>query len=243
MLTRTLSIALIAAVALVLATTGPLYAIQTQVVHTDSNVSCDPLFIPQDVDEIGDPAFGFPPDESLSHTTTSGQFPVCFTDDPLVPDALVLIKNLTGRDLEEVWYIASNETSISNIDGYANDIGFAAFPIADNETFRIDNIITDPGGAHHPLVGEDMTLDGIWEAGETWEFILQDYFNLAGLAADALISIGVGDASPPPIPGVIASSGSIIAIPQVPEPGSAVLTLLGCVGMTFLSRRRGASRK
>ena len=234
MLTRTLTIALMTAVALVLTTTCPLYAIPTEVVHVDSN-TCDPLLIPQQVDEIGTIP-PFPLDEALDSTSLIVTFPVCTaTDDPLMAEELVFIKNLTGRDLTEVWYIANNETRISNIDGFANDIGFAAFPIGDNEAFRIDNDILDPGGVHHPLIGEDMTLDGIWEAGETWEFILQDYGNAFGLPGSALTSIGVGDASGGV--GIIDSSGSIIAIPQVPEPGSALLALLGLPVMVLKRRQ------
>ncbi len=234
MFTRTQTIVLMAAVALVLAATCPLYAIPTQVVHVDSNATCDPLLIPQDVDEIGTIP-PFPVDESLASTSFPVLFPVCTaTDDPLMPEELVLITNLTGRDLTEVWYIANNETRISNFDGYANDIGFAID--LDNEAFRIDSDISDPGGAHHPLVGESGVLNDIWEAGETWEFILQDYGNLFGLPGSALTSIGVGDASGGA--GVIDSSGSIIAIPQVPEPGSTVLTLLAMSAWGLVPRRK-----
>ena len=239
MLTRNLSIALMTAVALVLATTGPLYAIQTKVVHVDSPF-CDPLLIPLDVDEIGDPAFGFPPAESLDHGTTNLQFPVCFTDDNATPDALVRIINLTGRDLQEVWYVANRETFISNVDGYANDAGFPTPISTDLQAFRIDNNVSDPGGIHHPLVFEGTTPDGIWEAGEAWDFILQDYFNLAGFAADDLTSVGVGDASPLG-GGAISSSGSIIAIPQIPEPGSALLALLAMSAWGFIPRRKRAA--
>jgi hypothetical protein len=239
MFTRNLSIALISAVALVLATTSPLHAIPTSVVHQDAvnadgTTHCDPLFIPQDVDEIGT-ILPFPLDEALDSVSTTTTFPVCTaTDDVLMPEELVFITNLTGRDLTEVWYIANNETRISNFDGYANDIGFAVD--LDNETFRIDSDISDPGGAHHPLVGESGVLNDIWEAGETWEFILQDYGNLFGLPGSALTSIGVGDASG--VPGVIDSSGSIIAIPQVPEPGSTVLALLAMSAWGLVPRRK-----
>ena len=236
MFTRTLFIALTAAIALTLATTCPLYALPTQVVHQNT-AQCDPLSIPTLVDEIGDAA-NFPADEALSHIDLGTANPVCSgTDLPAVLDALVSITNLTNRDFAQVWYVADHNTSITNFDGEANDIAFSPL----QEAFRIDNNISDPFGIHHPLLSEDATQDGIWEAGETWAFVLQDYMNLNGLPPDAITSRGVGDASTDVV-GFVASSGSIIAI-EIPEPGSALLALFGCVGMTFLSRRRGADRK
>jgi len=102
-------------------------------VNADGTPHCDPLLIPQDVDEIGDPAFGFPADEALGHATTDVFQPVCIpTDDPSSLDALVRITNLTGRDLTEVWYVANNATRISNFDGWANDIGFPIDPNNDD---------------------------------------------------------------------------------------------------------------
>ena len=233
MITRTFSLAL----ALVVLAATQLYAVPTKVIHQDAPV-CDPLFIPDEVDEIGDPAFGFPPDEQLAHAATITQQPVCLpTDDPAMPEALVVITNLTGRDLTEVWYIASNETRISNVDGFANDASFLISDSFDNEAFRIDNDASDPGGSHHPLVFESGLVDGIWGAGETWHFILQDYGNALGLPPDAFVSIGVGDASTGGAAGIPASSGSIIAIPQIPEPSTALLALFGVAVIGIGTRR------
>ncbi|MFV1980730.1 MAG: PEP-CTERM sorting domain-containing protein [Rhodothermia bacterium] len=231
---RTLSITLIATVASMWAMTGQLHAIPTQVEYADAPI-CDTLFIPKDVDEIGRPPL-FPTDELLDSVSTQTFDPACpTTDDPSTANALVVMTNLTGRDLEEVWYVANNETRISNVDGFANDIGF---PIdSDNEAFRIDSKISDPGGKNLPLVAESGIPNDIWEAGETWSFILQDYSNSLGILPEALISIGVGDASIPVV-GLPESSGSIIAIPRIPEPGSAVLALLGMTVCGFLSRRK-----
>ncbi len=240
MFTRTNSIALMAVVALLLATTCPLYAVPTSVVHQDAEnadgtTRCDPLLIPTNVDEIGDAAF-FPPGEELSHTGTQTSLSSCPDfDSPVEVNVLVIMTNLTGRNLTEVWYVANDETRISNYDGFANDIAFAVG--GDNEALRIDHDFSDPLGKNHPLVSESGLFNGIWEAGETWEFILQDYGNLFGLPADALVSIGVGDASVFVMGAVGNSSGSIIAIPQIPEPGSAMLALLALPVM-FLKRRQ-----
>ncbi len=231
MLTRTLSIALMAVVALTLATTCSLHAAPTQVASADAG-SCDPLFIPTDVDEIGDFSV-FPPDESLSATSVQVTLPACIsTDDPGILDERVSITNLTGRDLTDVWYVANPATTITNVDGYANQIPFPVVT-GENFAFRIDSL-----GVHRALVAESGLPNNIWEAGETWDFVLQDYFNANGLPANAINSIGVGDGSI--AAGVIKSSGSIIALPFVPEPGSVVLALLGGVGITLFGRRRGA---
>lgn len=134
---------------------------------------------------------------------------------------------------EEVWYVADPETTITNFDGEANEIGFAPL----QEAFRIDNLISDPGGSHHPLLFESMTFDGIWEIGESWQFVLQDYTNTLNLPPEAITSIGVGNASSSPATGIIESSGSIIAITKIPEPATGVLMLLGLLG-AFARRHR-----
>jgi len=189
---------------------------------------------PTGVHEIGD-FMVFPADEALSSVelgiTSVSPCPTA-GDDPLVPNIVVDIRNLTGLAWEEVWYVADSATTITNYDGEANDIAFVPL----QEAFRIDNIISDPGGIHHPLIFESITADGIWEVGESWQFILQDYSNLSGLSASALNSIGVGDASPDA--GISDSSGSIIAIRPIPEPSSLLLACLGLLGTSTLRRRR-----
>ena len=203
------------------------FALPTQVVHNDTP-QCDPLFIPVNVHEVGEFTV-FPSDESLSATSLGQQFlgPCVTTDDPNIPDEIVEIRNLSGRDWLEVWYVANPETTITNFDGEANDILFPPL----QEAFRIDNVFSDPGGFHHPLIFESIIPDGIWQAGESWRFILQDYFNAFGIPASAIDSLGVGDASPVGAAGFRTSSGSIIAI--VPEPATCALLLVGCVSLIF----------
>lgn len=210
------------------------YAVPTQVVHIDTPL-CDPLFIPDAVHELGDFNI-FPNDESL-HASTLGQtsLSACsLSDDPAVPNVVVDIRNLSGIDWQEVWYVADPETTISNYDGEANEAGFPPL----QEAFRIDYDISDPGGMNHALLSESMTPDGIWENGESWQFILQDYINFSGLAPSDISSIGVGNNSPNF--GIKDSSGSIIAI-AVPEPAS--LGLLGMGVAALMGRgRQGWSR-
>ncbi len=206
-------------------------ALPVKVDHIDTP-QCDPLFIPREgVHEIGDVAI-FPSDEALSSMDvgTSNFIPCPPMNDTGTPDPVVEIRNLSGRDWLEVWYVANDETTITNFDGEAND---AASPPV-HEAFRIDNDASDPGGSHHPLIGESMTPDGIWEIGEVWRFVLQDYSNTLGLPPSALDSLGVGDASAPSAAGIVSSSGSIIAIP-VPEP-SACLLMGIALGMAVLRR-------
>ncbi len=210
------------------------YALPAKVVHIETP-QCDVLSIPTDVHEIGHFA-EFPANEALSSADIGSTFlPVCqATDDPTTPDAIVDIRNLSGIAWQEVWYVADQETNITNFDGEANDI--LSPPV--QEAFRIDYMISDPGGSHHPLLSESMTPDGIWEPGESWQFVLQDYTNTLGLPASAISSIGVGTASGTPATGIIDSSGSIIAI-AIPEPASAMLGLSALIA-GFLPRRRQA---
>lgn len=217
--------------------TNPALAVFTSVVHQDIPPHCDRLFIPTDVDEIGD-LLVFPPDESLEHIAL-GQTPVIPCpqfNNTAQPEELVQIINFTGRELSEVWYVANVETRISNYDGYAND---AAFPPTANDpgrfAFRIDNIFSDPNGGHHPLVFESGVQDGVWQPFEIWQFVLQDYSNTLGIAPDQFNSFGVGNASTF-VAGTPPSSGSIIAIPRIPEPGSIALVMLSLVSLVVTKR-------
>ena len=87
---------------------------------------------------------------------------------------------------------------------------------------------------------ESLIPDGIFQAGETWEFVIDDYINVLGLLASAFGScapmvfpcIGglVGGASG----GDLASSGSIIV---VPEPSTGLLLAVG-IALLVGARRR-----
>lgn len=206
---------------------GPAMASPAKVVHINTP-QCDDLFIPFEVDEIGD-FLEFPPDEALAHfdrgLTADPSCPA--HDQTFIPNVLVEIRNLTGKAWTDVWYVADQETTITNFDGEANASGFA--PV--QEAFRIDAI-----GVNRPLVFESVTVNGIWDIGETWVFILQDYTNSLGLPPDAITSIGVGNGSLPPATGIVDSSGSIIA---VPEPGSLALLSLGAAAAFRRSGGRG----
>ena len=210
------------------------WAYPTQVSYIDGPQ--DPLVIPPEVHELGTaPAFSPFPDELIEADAGQIDLVVCLDpttpDDPLLINAVVRMTNLTGIDWAEVWYVADfDETTHSNYDGWV--VGAAGTPTA--TAFRIDRKANDPLGIHHPLIGESMTPDGIFEAGELWQFVIQDYINALGKPASALGSIGVPSVPfvTPPDP----SSGSIIAVP-VPEPVTMILLGLGASALIRKRRR------
>lgn len=205
-----------------------------QIRHQDDPTHCDELFIPFDADELGLGSV-FPADETIDYFSPGASLvsPCPDGDSPDIENVEIVMFNATGRDFQEVWYAADDETTLSNFDGYANQLSFPTNP--GFPAFRIDHQVSDPGGVNHPLIFESLSVDGIWQAGEEWRFVIQDYANLAGLPADAFTSIGVGEGSVD-VAGAVPSSGSIIAIPVVPEPTSLVLFSLGIVAV--VTKRR-----
>ncbi len=206
-------------------------AFPTQVFHVDGPQ--DPLFVPEFVHELGTaPVFLDFPDELIDAIDSPIDLTVCLDpltpDDLLMPNVVVSMINLTGIDWREVWYVANEETFHSNFDGFVGD--FAGPGIA-GTAFRIDDKANNPLDIHTPLIFESMTPDGIFEAGEIWDFVIQDYSNLLGLPASALGSIGV----PSLTPAIGLSSGSIIAVP-VPEP--ATICMLGMGALALIRKRR-----
>jgi hypothetical protein len=169
----------------------------------------------------------FPLEERIDAVATFTDMAACPSDDPEMPNALVVMTNVSPTAWSDVWYVADPlsfeslvGTSISNHDGSVGNIFSPAL------TFKIDAV-----GVNKPLVFESIAFDGIFEPGETWHFIIDDYANTAGLSAALFDSIGVASLSAGGPP----SSGSIIAVP-VPEPGTFVLLLMG--GALFGSRLR-----
>ena len=201
-------------------------AFPVQVISNDGPQ--DPLLVPPVVHELGTaPGFINFPDELIQAYDTPTDITVCFDpttpDDPAIMNTLVVMTNMTRVSWAEVWYVAEpDETLHSNFDGWVGGMAGAAQGTA----FRIDCRISDPMGIHHPLIAETMTVDGIFEPGETWEFVIQDYRNLLQKPASLLGSLGVP--SMPSAPDQ--SSGSIIAIP-VPEPATICMLSLGALAL------------
>lgn len=134
--------------------------------------------------------------------------------------------------------MADPETRITNWDGFAEDFATVTTGLnAFNQAFRIDAKYSDPLGIHHPLLSESNIENGVFEDGEAWQFVLQDYANTLGLPPDAFGSPSVGRASDVvTLSDVSRSSGSIIAIP-VPEPGGLFLLGFAIVPGLGIARR------
>ncbi len=122
----------------------------------------------------------------------------------------------------------SLETTFTNIDEWLADVTPGHNNNVPGMAFKIDDV-----GLNQPLVYESMGQNKIFEPGETWKFVIQEYANIFALPASALGSVG-----PNPF-GAIAqasmldmeSSGSI-----VPEP--ATLCLFGLGGLLLGRRKR-----
>jgi hypothetical protein len=173
------------------------------------------------VDELGLPNV-FPVGERINAFAAQTNLSACPShDNPTIPNVLVTMINLNTITFSDVHYVADPAnaavpgTTIGNEDGLVNA----------GQAFRIDKI-----GLNTPLVGESMGQNGLFEPGEAWRFIIDDYQNGLGLPPDAFLSIGVGAASPGG-----PSTGSIIAL--IPEPASLGLAALAVPALA--RRRRG----
>ncbi len=217
----------IAAPAVLTALAFVAHADPVQGIYTDS-ASCDNHGNRISTEEFGDPSV-FGQTQWIRHASTFTQDVACpMTDDPTLPNSLVEITNLTGRSLTDLFYVGDasltgiGNTTFSNVDGLASQL--TTTPPLAALAFRIDSI-----GMNRNLVFESITANNVFEPGETWAFIVQDYHNDLGLAPDAFFSVGYADGSPAP-----GSSASIVQF--VPAPGAASLAALG--GLAIARRRR-----
>lgn len=178
-------------------------------------------------DELG---VNFPPNELISTTyvgtTSQTSCPLAPGDNPNIPNVLVSMTNLTKFSFYEPWYVADPETSITNYDGWVGNAGLNDHQFA----FMIDGSI----GFNNPLVGGDVNGNFAFDPGETWTFILQDWSNAAGGNPQDFDSLGIASTSAgwPP------STGSIIAFPPIPEPGTLALLATAGLGMLAYGWRR-----
>ena len=208
------SLKTICAAVLILAISGTAQAVLTTVTYIDTPVK-DVLLVPPVVHELGNQP-PFPTNEWI----TSSSVPTLYVPSPIYYagglNVEVTITNKTGSAWKDLWYVSDYLAALTNDDGFINN-GLA---------FKIDTF-----GMNIPLVYEDNP-NGIFEVGETWKFVIQDYANVLGLPASAFGSIGVG--FPDSFLDQV-SPGSIIA---VPAPGAILLGSLGAGLVGWIRRRR-----
>ncbi len=168
----------------------------------------------------------FPSDERITAASTFTFDSACaMTDDPNIPNRVIQMTNTTGLAWRELFYVGDIETTFSNVDGIASTDelpppnSFATF------AFRIDGV-----GDNRPLFFESMANDGIFEPGETWLFIVQDFVNTLGNDPADFSSLDFSGGSIGN-----ASAASIVQF-MVPTPGSSAL--LAMTGICAMRRRR-----
>lgn len=182
-----------------------------QIQSQDLPLACDVLApLPAVMDELGTTAV-FPADEFITAVATTVMPDACATSSsPAIPNALLSITNNTTISFVDLHYVADPGTGFTNFDGTINTF----------EAVKLDTV-----GVNRPLVSEvGGSTALVFEPGETWNVILDDWGNGSGLTAADLGSIGVPSF---PIPGAPdLSSGSIVAN-ILPEPGTFALIGLG----------------
>jgi len=166
-------------------------AVPTPIIFSDLQ-SCDPLVVPPLVDELGiAPAFTPFPDELITSSDTVTDLFACFGDLSVL-NTIVTITNTVSppRSFSGLWYVQNSDILHSNNDGIING----------QPGFKIDAV-----GVNTPLISESIATDGIFEPGETWEFIIDDYIGPG--PASAFLSIGA-----PSPPFGVGSTGSMTSL-------------------------------
>ena len=205
--------------------TLPASAYQLSVYTADNPFSVqDDWGMPTVVHELGNPPV-FPVEQMILswEVLWTGHIPCPAS--PAIDMRQVAIQNLTSRDWPLVWYVADDGTTILNDDRRL--VGQLSPFHSPWLAFKID-----AHGLNTPLVSESLNADGIFEAGEIWEFVLQGYANSSGGPPEAFDSLGIAGASAafPP------STGSIIVVPE-PAWGFVPMALGSVLGILWARRR------
>ncbi len=180
--------------------------------------SCDNHGSRSATEELGDPAV-FSAGQQIEHVSTFVSTSACAaTDNPNLINSLVVMTNLTHRTWRDLYYVGDPSTVFSNVDG----VGDAGVSNLDGLAFRIDSI-----GVNRPLIFESIVADNLFQPGEQWQFIVQDFSSPIG-APDSFFSVGFADAS---VTVIETSAASIVQF--VPEPASALMWLLALLGFAM----------
>ena len=179
--------------------------------------------------ELGHPPSGpygstgpFPDPEAIASNSTTAEMTVCTTSpsDPTVFDYKVTIKNPTAKSWTDPFFVADASNSFSNVDGTIDD-GLA---------MKIDMI-----GVNTPPIAKSGGVIGrVFEPGEEWVFLVQDWvdFTTPGAAPHLYNSIGVAIGSPAPPSNASIVAGAITAA----EPGVAGMAVLALAVMVWSGR-------
>lgn len=207
------------------------------ITHVSDSTTCDGG-TPLANHELGNPAavgaVGFPADEAIRSASTFTQQSACTSvpDNPEIPNRVVSITNLTAIAWTDLWFVADEGNSFSNVDLVIADTTPDAAPGSPNvftPAFRIDNI-----GVNTPLISESIAADLVFAPGETWLFIVQDWAP-PGLDPAAMGSLGFAGRSPDP-----GSNASVIALagPTVAAPATWAVLGVALAGLAGMRRRR-----
>ena len=177
---------------------------------------CDPVVVPSNMHELGVPAT-FPANESIGVAVVQTDLSACPADDNAqVPNWRVSISNFTGTAWTDLFFVEAGPAKHSNHDDQLINVANA---------FRIDAV-----GNNQPLILESLNPNGIFDVGEVWNFIVQDYQYLPVFQQP-------GNFNTPGLVGVMDPQDSIVAR-QVPEPSTF---LLGAAGVLLIMSLRRTS--
>ena len=187
---------------------------------TNAGTGCEEL-------GVGEP-FANENEEILMMASGTTAYSCAAYDDPGIINFVVTITNMENVTYQNLIYVADCCTQISNYDGWVGNVGWDD----DSHAFAIDAV-----GVNQPLIYESLTQDGLFEPGEVWQFILQDWQNL-NYDEPNFQSFGVACDTADP------STGSIITcvgcIPELLTAGLVAAGLLILGGVFYHRFRRRA---
>ena len=181
--------------------------------------------------ELGE-VTAFPINEAFSSLFQPTNTVICVPDDLIQNDWRVEIRNLSGIAWKDLFFVADLGMTVGNSDGSMIDTVNA--PGVTSDAFRIDGTVTP--GVNSNLYFESITANEIFEPGESWRFLVTNFFDPAGTSPPpTFVTPGLFAGSSPWFVGA-PGSASILATPVIPEPNA--LAALAIIGGALLMRRR-----